>query len=243
MTLSATRTFKHSGDLGDIIYSLPAVKALGGGVLFLDTAGGQSEPHVHRQTVRGRTRFNAASYQTIRPLLMEQPYLEDVRVWQGESVQYNLDSFRASFNNTHQNLAYQHLSAFGLSEELANQPWLSLRSAPIKLSKPIIINRSPRHHSKYHWWMINIDRLALEAIFLGHPKEHEIFEYTFDCKVDYHATQDALEIARILKGSQLLVANQSFIMSLAIGLGTAFMQERFDYAPNCVFPRPNAQYF
>jgi hypothetical protein len=29
-------SFRHSGKLGDIIYSLPAVKALGGGSYFVD---------------------------------------------------------------------------------------------------------------------------------------------------------------------------------------------------------------
>ena len=29
-------TFRHSGKLGDIVYSLPAVRALGGGLMYLD---------------------------------------------------------------------------------------------------------------------------------------------------------------------------------------------------------------
>lgn len=36
------KTFKHSGDLGDIIFALPAVRALGGGILYLDPDGGFS---------------------------------------------------------------------------------------------------------------------------------------------------------------------------------------------------------
>ena len=37
------KTFKHSGDLGDIILSLPAVSSMGGGVLYLDPQGGERE--------------------------------------------------------------------------------------------------------------------------------------------------------------------------------------------------------
>jgi hypothetical protein len=41
------KRFKHSGDLGDIIFSLPTIRALGGGTLYLDPAGGQNSPLVN----------------------------------------------------------------------------------------------------------------------------------------------------------------------------------------------------
>ena len=51
-------TFKHSGDLGDIIFALPAVRALGGGTLLLDPQGGASEPAVAETAhPRKRTRL------------------------------------------------------------------------------------------------------------------------------------------------------------------------------------------
>ncbi|MDP9174552.1 MAG: hypothetical protein M3O30_11890 [Planctomycetota bacterium] len=236
-------SFKHSGDLGDIIYSLPAVRALGGGVLYLDVNGGESDPIVQQQTVRGRCKFNQAGYDFIRPLLMEQPYLQDVRIWSGEPIQYNLDSSRLHMGDVRTNLAVFYMRAFGLDETVVHQSWLSLKSSPISLPKPIIVNRTVRYQSKYHWWELNIRPLLAQAVFMGLEKEHEIFEYTFDCKIDFHKGADALEIARILAGSQLLIANQSFIMSIAIGLGTAFAQEVYDSAPNCIFQRANAQYF
>jgi hypothetical protein len=239
----SSATFKHSGDLGDIIYSLPTVKALGGGVLYLDVNGGESDPFVRQQTVRGRTKFNRAGYEFIRPLLIEQSYVHDVRIWSGEPIQYNLDSVRRQMGDMRARLAALYQRTFGLDESLVDQPWLSLRSPPISLSKPIIVNRTPRYHSRYHWWELNHRSLLSMAIFIGLEKEREVFEYTFDCTIDFHKAADALEIARILAGSRLLIANQGFIMSIAIGLGTAFMQEVYDSAPNCIFQRANAQYF
>jgi hypothetical protein len=236
-------TFKHSGDLGDIIYSLPAVKALGGGVLYLDTSGGESDPIVRQQTIRGKSKFNQSGYEIIRPLLLEQPYIKDVRVWNGEPVQYNLDSSRTQMNDMRASLASLYMRVLGLDERLTNDPWLTLKSPPISLGKPIILNRTARYQAKYHWWEINQRAIIPQAIFVGLEKEHEIFEYTFDCKVYFHKAKDALEIARILAGSQLLIGNQSFVMSIAIGLGTAFMQEIYDSAPNCVYQRSNGQYF
>jgi hypothetical protein len=238
-----TATFKHSGDLGDIIYALPAIKALGGGVLFLDVNGGESDPIVHRQCVRGRCKFNQRGYDVIRPLLAEQPYLAEVRIWNGEVVQYNLDACRAQMSDMRANLAALYMRMYGLDERLVNEPWLTLASAPINLGKQIVFNRTVRYQAKYHWWEMNHRAMLPQAVFLGYEKEHEIFEYTFDCKVDFHKANDALEIARVLRGAQVLIGNQSFVMSIAIGLGIPFVQEVYDTAPNCVFQRANAQYF
>src|ERR1035438_9074901 len=122
----STATFKHSGPLGDIIYSLPAVKALGGGVLYLDVEGGKDDEFVTRQSVNRNTGFGPAGYQTIRPLLMEQPFIEDVRIWQNEKVDYNLDSFRTLLvNSGNTNLTTLYLRRFGLDESHADTPWLS----------------------------------------------------------------------------------------------------------------------
>ena len=41
LTANLMKTFKHSGDMGDIVFSIPTVRALGGGVLYLDPDGGQ----------------------------------------------------------------------------------------------------------------------------------------------------------------------------------------------------------
>ena len=92
-------TFKHSGDLGDIIYSLPTIRALGGGILYLDPAGGESDPYIRAQCVDGKTRLNKQTIDFLSPLLKLQPYITDVRYWNGEKVTYNLDEFRQKFGD------------------------------------------------------------------------------------------------------------------------------------------------
>ena len=41
-----SKTFLHSGSAGDIVMSLPTIKAMGGGVLLLDIAGGSGNEYV-----------------------------------------------------------------------------------------------------------------------------------------------------------------------------------------------------
>ena len=235
-------TFKHSGDLGDIIYSLPAIRALGGGTLYLDLNGGRSEPLVQQTCIDGHTKLGQRAFDSIRPLLLEQPYVSDVLPWAGQPVDHNLDGFRRHvMTGGAVNLVAAHLRAFGLDESTYNDPWLSLRSPPVRPAKPIVISRTVRYHSKYRWWMLNIRQLAPRAVFVGFEKEHDIFQYTFECQVDFHPADNALEVARVLAGAECLIGNSSFTMTLAHGLGTAYVQELYDYSP-CVFQRANGRY-
>jgi hypothetical protein len=239
------RTFKHSGGLGDIIYSLPTIKALGGGVLYLDIEGGKDEPVIMGERGDGRIRFDLNGYNIIRPLLLEQPYLKDVVLWQRQPVDHNLNDMRKVPASRR---AFRLLDAFFASQfppgsTVSDAPWLTLNSEPIKLPKPIIINRTARYQQKDARWEMNKPLWLPQGIFIGLEIEHRIFQHTFECKIDYYKTNDALEIARILMGAQQLIANQSFVMAIAIGLGTSFIQETYEPMADCVFIRPNAQYF
>jgi hypothetical protein len=142
------RLFKHSGDLGDIIFSLPTIRALGGGLLYLDPNGGEASPFVdwagktgtnlvlhldeHRNEgtpvnqLPGRTRTNLTteSIESLRPLLLQQEYIVDVQLWYGETVDHDLDAFRR--HNRFNNLSDAHLAAFELPFAERDRAWLTI---------------------------------------------------------------------------------------------------------------------
>jgi hypothetical protein len=132
------KTFKNSGDLGDIVYALPTIRALGGGILYLDVAGGESEPACRSQCIDRKTKFNCAGFDFIAPLLRRQPYVSEVAVWSGETVDVNLDRFRYKFadgsarSRTH-NLLDLHLDAFGLPPLDPNAAWLELQRISMRV--------------------------------------------------------------------------------------------------------------
>jgi hypothetical protein len=127
------------------------------------------------------------------------------------------------------------MEAFGLPEWDPNEPWLFVDN-PIKLERKTIVTRSPRMQANFPWFQSNKFKFRDNAIFLGLPKEHEFFEWTFDIKIPYHPVKDALEIAKILKGAKALAANSTFILSVAIGLGTVpIVQEVEPHFPTTVF--------
>jgi hypothetical protein len=234
------KTFKHSGDLGDIIYSLPTIKQLGGGTLYLDITGGEDEPIIQAQCVDKKTNFNQKSFDFIKPLIETQPYVKAVKIYKNQQIDYNLNNFRYKFadpssRSKTKNLLDLHLEAFNLSVWDSNKEWLTV-DEPIKLNKKTIVCRTPRSQSNFPWFQARKFEFRDKAIFVGLPKEHEIFEYTVGIQIPYHPVQDALELARVIAGCKAFVANSTFALAVAIGLGNVpIVQEVERHFPTTVF--------
>ena len=232
-------TFKHSGDLGDIIFSLPTIRALGGGILYLDPNGGEQEP-VLAQTGARRTRLSARSIDRLRPLLARLPYISEVRLWNGEPVDANLDTFRLHQN--YNNVCDSHLAAFGLPFTERDRHWIDLTDPLVDSRFPIIIARSVRYHSNYVFWATHLPQFVERAAFVGLPKEHEIFEYTYETKVHFWDAPDILTLARVIAGAQQVICNQSLPQTLAEAMKKNLVVEIFRVAPSAVFNRPGVVY-
>lgn len=227
------KTFKHSGDLGDIIFSIPTIQALGGGVLYLDPDGGESSPIV-KWADKTRTKLNLKSIEQIKPLLELQDGIEKVELWDGRKVDHDLDIFRTNvrFNN----LVISHLDAFQLPHDKHLVKWLKF---PTKrdLPKKIVISRTVRVHGNYSYWENNLPRFAKESIFVGLPKEHEIFEYTFGHKVEYYPTPTIMDLAETINSCDIFISNQGFPHAIAEGLHKDLILECYRVYPSVVFNR------
>jgi hypothetical protein len=216
-------TFKHSGDLGDIIYSLPTIRALGGGILYLDPEGGRSEAIVSATTPNKKTKLTKHTIDFISPLLKNQSYIKDVVYWNGERVNYNLDLFREVFinpnrRNKYGNLTDCHLQKFNLPWKESNKPWIDVKNK-ITLDRKIVISRTPRYQNNHSWLEARRSIFSESAVFIGLPKEHEYFEWTFDIKLPYYKTDSIIDLAEVINGCDTFIANQSFPLSLAIAMG------------------------
>jgi len=240
------KTFKHSGDLGDIIFSLPTIRELGGGILFLDPNGGESEPLIDWGDGRfTRTKLTKDSIDGIKPLLELQDYIEEVRYWNGESVDFNLDRFREHvvFNN----LSDSHLATCNLPISVRDEKWLSVPSAlPAIDGKTIALARSCRYHGNYSFWE-GLDKDIVEkAFFLGWEREYEYFVYTFPhmAEVPRLTVESLLEMAQILEGVELFIGNQGLPHAIAEALKRPLINEVFRAGPGpaAIFEREGAEY-
>jgi hypothetical protein len=234
------KTFKHSGDCGDIIFSLPTIRALGGGILYLDPNGGFGTPEMQGRGPNSRTKMNAATIASLRTLLSRVPYISEVRDWDGEAVDHNLDVF-CKYMRFH-NISDAHLTAFNLPSTERDRAWLHIEDPLIDERFPIIINRTLRYQSNYCWWTMTMPKVADKCAFVGTPFEHQVFEATVEQKVHYWPTPDALTLARVIAGAKQFIGNQSFAHAIAEAMKKNLVNEQYALNPACIFQRNGAAY-
>lgn len=228
------KTFKHSGDLGDIIYSLTTIKDLGGGILYLDTSGGVGDEYCERQLAGvwdGKTKFNKKGFDFLYPLLKKQSYISDVRIYNGEKIDYNLNKFRhqilSSPRISHGCVLDCHREPFSLPIYDVNKPWIDCGD-PIILKKNIVISRSPRYQGAYTWLAANRKILEKFGVFIGVKKEHELFEWTFEVKIDFYPSDSALDVAKIISGAKTLISNSTFNLAIGMSLNNTHIIQEMD---------------
>lgn len=226
-------TFKHSGDLGDLWYSLPVIRFLGGGRVYLNPKGLPTKKS--DGTASG---FNEDLIKLCVPLLEAQPYITKSGVWRTESIAVDLDYFRHRLNTTF-NLCQKILAAFSVPAKEMNTKWIECDEK--KIAK-YIFARSFRYRNEKMDYTELVKLYKKDAVFVGLPYEHQDFSERFG-DIPYYPVKDFLEMAEVINGSEKFIGNQSSPMALAVGLFKPFLQESFPSHPDCVFDRSNAQYF
>ena len=227
------KAFKHSGDLGDIVYSLPVIKSMGGGILLLDPTGGEDDPWCRDQCAGGKTKFNKDSFEFIKPLIEAQDYIDSCREWKpGDNVDVNLNEFRSKFSDPNtrsktNNLIDLHMDCFGLPEWDYNRGWLQATSSTHH-DRKVIVCRSPRYQTNYSWFLINRHLFENNAFFMGLDKEHELFEWTFEISIPHVKVYNALDMLNYIRGCGTFIGNPSFPLSLAVGLGDVKVVQELD---------------
>lgn len=232
--------FKQSGDIGDLIYSLPIIRNINGGNLLLNTKGLTS-----KKPDGSNSGFDKQLYNLLKPLLEAQHYIRNVKeLANNDKIDINLDFFRVNSNflNPSENkktLCENILSSFEVPFAATNIPWINCNQK--KIAK-YVISRSTRYRNENEEKLkILISQLKDEKIFIGLPHEHADFQEKFGT-ISYYKVRDFLEMAEIINGSEMFIGNQSSPMALAIALHKPFIQESYTKHPDCVFRRENAKY-
>ena len=226
--------FYHSGDLGDIIASLIAVRELGGGEVFLGP---------DNQTTMGtREKMTPERAALIIPLLESQPYIHSASFSQLKlpTVKYDLNQMRTimrmEYVNGRQwiNLAQIYLKGVGLDIGNDRKPWLE---ASPKAVAPVVIARSARHHStKPFDWKRIVSTYRGQTVFVGTKDEHAEFCSKFG-RIPHEQTANLLELARVIAGAKLFVGNQSCPYWIAEALKKQAILEVHQPIPNSMFNR------
>lgn len=228
--------FHHSGDFGDMIYALAAIKAKGGGVLYYspDLKDGH----------KTRVRATKQTFAQIEPLLDLQPYLWKAQ-WTGvlpASVDYDMNQFR--------NLLMGHPnsgSIFNFHHKITgtqypeDKPWLVVDFPLTVPHRPVVVSRSLRYRNPDFPWRKIWEKHKDRMLFVGTREEHTDFIDTVG-DVPYLATSDMLALARVIYGAKVFIGNQSAPMAIALGLMTNVIQETWPEDANCIFARRTARF-
>jgi len=252
------KTYRHSGTLGDLIYSLSVVKKMEPGQFLvalnnIENCVSQYGYRPDEVDPAHKGRFTEQDFEWLKPLLKRQSYIETVGTWrQGDAEPaVDLDKFRGTlFRGFEGNYVQAYHIAFGLPFTMADYdtPWLEADPVTIK---PMVVSRTFRYRDPAAdavWKKMAedgvLDRLG---IFVGTKEEHEDFVKVTGVAVPYHPVNNFLELANIVAGANLVMANQNFVYSLAMGLGKQTVLETIKIKPlqnnECFFPRANCQYF
>ena len=258
-----TKRFKHSGTLGDIIYSLAIMRNFGGGEFYLhlnqiDWIGQHyygSKPDPFHQG-----RMTQKDFDFMEPFFLAQDYITKFSVLDPKTTEitHNLDRFRPLFVSHPGNYVDVYSSAFGITdtgmqEIIRTTPWLTVPSTLTHEDRDIVINRSQR-------WRVN-DQESLDvwnnlrdmgaesrAVFVGLDQEYREFREFTGWDIPYRPTDNLLQLAQLIAGAEQFIGNQSLALSLAIGLGVEFAAELRRDLPmernECWFPnQPKSNYF
>lgn len=235
--------YHHSGDLGDVIYSLPVIKSLGEGVLWLS-----SDTH-YPYPARPHGLAEEDWVHNIAALLNQQDY-----IWKAlytptmpYSIDHDLNSFRKFYARpgpeNYRSIFRLHLDAFK-TDYPEDQPWLTVQD-PIEIpGKPIVVNRTQRYHNdKVSIWPV-LKAHEGQFVFIGSEPEYREFKaYCLPMQnIPWHPTPTLLDAARVIAGCKVFIGNQSAPMAIAIGLGKNIVQEVWASNPNCRFKRGNILY-
>lgn len=209
-------TFKHSGRMGDILYSLPwALRAAHGevfdyvleyGVPAWDPSG---RPHM----------MELEDAEFIRPLLQAQPYVREVgivkRAITGAHPDWMvLDGFRGNMRSVIgreiRTWYYpKHVPPF--PGEFAS-PVLSLPDPPLRRTGKLAVCFTSRYRQCFSVNPIRDYRDDL--VFVGLPSERAMFERMY-FPVEYHPVRDALDLLRFLASCRGFVGNVSGTFAIA----------------------------
>lgn len=215
--------FGHSGDLGDIIFCLPILQQLGG-------------KHVLRLYDRPFTKKLEERAPIIAPLLLAQPYIEEVLVGDGP-VDYDFAPFRKFYQPSRTLLAAQGAwmkKNYGMPIPKGERPWLTV--TPSKATKGLaVVARSARYHNPHFPWQKIVDKLGSKIRFVGISEEYEDFCSKFG-EVEHLPTANLLEVAQAIAGSDLFIGNQSSPGAVAEGLKHPRIQETSLRVPDCIYP-------
>lgn len=224
----------HTGCQGDILASLPILRAIGGAHLVI---GNFENPEWQHRNMEG------ARYEAIRPLLEIQPYVKSVSFEHRAAHTHDLANWRPKHRKD-RTLTESQADWLGI-QGVDMAPWImNVTPSPITAGK-IMVARTPRYQNP-SWSRFTWPKFAKgygdRLMFIGLPEEHEAFCRMISRQIPRLETKTLLDAAELIAGSALFVGNQSCPCWIAMGLGHPLIQETSPQVQDSIVKRDNARF-
>lgn len=255
-------SFSHSGSTGDVFSSLALVKAAGGGDYYLRLHNMSNvSARIGWSAGRHAGRMTQADFDFLAPIMEIQSCLNKFEVYAGQDITYELENVVHHMTDPiwPRNFTNQYANALGFDlqthfRQLQIDPYIEVDNPVAIQGRPICIARNRYYLEgiddlRGGEWANWIERNLLDqCFFVGLQEDHDWFENIMGVKVHYIPTHDGLELARLIAGAKMMIANQSMPGTLAVGIGTTLCLETRKNTPlnnnEILYPyRSNISYF
>ncbi len=227
-------TAATSGGLGDIVYSIPVLKALGVTDIYVKTAY-YFPPYGNMYTAM-RTLLEAQGFTVHSTDGSYGTYNFEP----GILVDYNLDNARMENSRNVNHIIVSFMNHFRCYVPGWQQPWLKVPDRTLDVEEPfylVHLTQRWRKRSKVDWKAV-YRKLPRPVYFLGFADEHAHFEEMYG-PIPHLPTEDVLHAAQYVKRCSGLYCNQSVILTLAQGLGRPYWLEQNRGKFNALLKTPN----
>jgi hypothetical protein len=236
---------KHSCNIGDLISSLAGVRQYWRDthekIVYyqqLNVEGVYYQNYEH-PTKNGdkQVMCNEVMFEMIKPLLLSQPYIEDVLEYSGQKVVVDLDKIRSEIfvNMPYGSLQSWYFLAFPDLATDISEAWLHIPNTfniYEQYADKILINFTCRYRNTFINYFF-LKEYEDKLVFTGTENEHKAFCEQWKIEIPLLVVKDFLELAKIMKQCKFFLGNQSFCWNLANAIGVPRILEMFQLAPNC----------
>lgn len=227
---------KHSGNAGDILYSLPAIRQATRNkgekailYLKLNSPANYMKGFVHPL---GNVMLNEYMFKMLRPLLLATDFIEDVIIYNGQKIDYDLDKFREiGLNLGAGNISRWYFQTFPELTCDLFEPTIQTEKFH-NIEDSIIINRTERYQNGQIDYSI-LNQYDNPKYFVG--TEHEYHLMTKIIKdLEYVEAVSFYHIAELINNCKVFIGNQSMNFAIAEQLKSNRILEMYFGCPNVI---------
>lgn len=226
------------GDIGDCLYLLCILSQLDGKQSLLINES-------HATKARGKEGAELL-VRNLKRLAEAQPYIKECRLSTPEDkVDWESAGFRKSYYVSGETLMGAHLNHLirvkGIGRHIdTTRGWLTSPQSTESKGR-IVINRTGRYRNQSFRWEQVVRHYRNRLLFVGLQHEWKEFCSMFGF-VEHAPTNDMMDVAELIAGSEMFIGNQSCAFAIAEGLKHPAIQETSKQFPDCIFRRPNVQH-